>query len=165
MERVYYFCGCCLNKQNLYFIWYCDENDGVYVNSAGSLLIFDDLETLKTFANRQNILIKDDEPVFYNLDKLEKRLKNKKFKVDCKEFLNAWNLFDDVSRSVKGNFDSDPKVTKNIYEKLFWGNNLPAVTPKGKFYEPIWSKKEIEIIWNVLLNGIAVFRNNLKYID
>lgn len=85
-----------------------------------------------------------------------------KFEIECVDFLNVWNLLDDVSHSVKGNFDSDRKATTKIYDKLFWGNNLLSVTPEGKSYKPIWSKKEIETIRDVLLNGLAMFRNSLK---
>ena len=165
MEREFYFCCCRLDEKDFYFIWFSDEADGVYLDLQGNFVVYNDLESLISYTKEQNLFIKDEEPVFYNLQKLETILSKKSFKVDCVEFLNAWNLFDDISRSVEGNFDPDHKITKKIYDKLFWGNNLPAVTPEGKYYEPLWSKKELEIIRDVLLNGVAIFRNNLKHIN
>jgi hypothetical protein len=165
MEREYYFCGCRLDEKDYYFIWFSDEEDRVYLNREGDFVVFNDLKKIVTYAQQQKLPIKDEEPVFYNLDKLEKKLSDKSFKVDCVEFLNVWNLLDDISRSVEGNFNSDRNATYKIYEKLFWGNNLPAVTPKGKYYEPIWRKRELEIIREVLSRGIGIFRDNLKFID
>jgi len=165
MEREYYFCRCRLDQKDRYFIWFSNEEDGVCLNSKNKIVVFNDFESLTRYAERQNILTNDKKPSFYNFEELENTLNEKSFNVDCVKFLDAWNLFDDVSRSVGENFDPARKITKNIYDKLFWGNNLPVVTPEGKWYEPNWSKNELEIIRNVLLRGIAIFRNNLNYID
>ena len=165
MTREYYLCGCRLDEKDYYFIWFSDDENGVYLSPEGSLVVSHDLKKIITYATRQKLPVKDEEPVFFDLEKLEETLGNKSFKVDCVEFLNAWILFDDISCAIEGNFDSDRKATKKIYEKLFWGNNLLLVTAEGKSYEPTWSKKELEIIREVLLDGMAIFRGNLKYID
>jgi hypothetical protein len=165
MTRENYICSCRLDKKDYYFIWFSNESDGVYLDSEGSLVVFDDLESLAAYAERQKLLIEDEKPVSYNLEKLEADLSNKRFEVDCVGFLEAWNLFDDVSRSLEADFDSDHEITNNIYDKLFWGNNLPSMTPEEKSYQPVWSKKEIEIMRAVLLHGIEIFRSNLKYIN
>lgn len=165
MPRKYYFCCCRLNKKDYNFIWFSDEVNGVYSNSENKFPVSGNLAILGKYAESRKLFIKNEEPVFYDLDKLEETLGRTKFKVNCVNFLNAWNLFDDVSHSINENFNSDRKATKQIYEKLFWGNNLPAVTPEGKYYKPVWRKKEREIIRTVLLNGITIFRNNLKPID
>jgi hypothetical protein len=51
--------------------------------------------------------------------------------VDCVLFLLGWNLFWDVA-TVLGRplRDLDP-VANKIHDKLFFGNNLPAMTPEG----------------------------------
>ena len=165
MKREYYFCGCRLDEKDWYFIWFSDEEDGLYLNAENKIAAFNDLESLARYAEKRNLLITDSELFFNNLEALEKTLGGKKFAVDCVEFLNAWNLFGDVSVSVNGDFNSDHKITYNIYEKLFWGNNLPAVTPEGEWYEPVWSVKELEIMRKVLLSGIALLRDNLNYTD
>lgn len=51
----------------------------------------------------------------------------------CHLLLDVWNGLDDVSRSV--NISLLPRGDK-LYKKLFWGNNLPAVTPAGQKYSP-----------------------------
>ena len=165
MKRKYYFCRSRLDKKDRYFIWFSDEEDGVFLDSKDNLLVFNDLKSLSDYFHKRNLLIENEPPVFYDLDKLEGNLKQENFEIDCIEVLNIWNFFEDVSRSAKDNFDSNRKATKKIYEKIFWGNNLPVVTPEGKFYEPIWSKKEIQIIRDVLLDGLAIFRKILNDTD
>jgi hypothetical protein len=165
MKREYYFCSCRLDQKDCHIIWFSNDEDGVHLNSENKIVSFGNSESLTSYAEKQNLLIKDEMPAFYDFENLEKTLGNKKFEVDCVQFLNAWNLFDDISRSLGENFDPDHKITKEIYNKLFWGNNLPAVTPEGEWYEPDWKRKELEIIREVLLNGIAIFRRNLKYTD
>ncbi|HQU86400.1 MAG TPA: hypothetical protein PKY59_24940 [Pyrinomonadaceae bacterium] len=165
MNREYYICNCHFNENDHYFIWFTDEEDGVCVNKEKKLLVCRSLEEIKTYAKKQKISLKDEEPFFCDLDKLAKTFHKRLFEVNCVDFLNAWNLFGDISFSVEETFNSERKDTEKIYEKLFLGNNLPVITPQGKFYKPSWNKKELEIIRKVLLHGIEIFSNNLKYID
>lgn len=57
---------------------------------------------------------------------------------------DLWNLAEDICAS----FDQDleklisDRETSALYEKIFWGNNFPALTPLGKEYIPIFNKKE-----------------------
>jgi hypothetical protein len=57
-----------------------------------------------------------------------------------------------------GDFDSDKDLTHEVYEKLFQGMNLPAVTPESKQCQPTWAKDEIELMRQVLLHGLSLFR-------
>ena len=131
MKREYYFCCCLLDNKKFYFIWYWDEEDGVFLDSGGKFPLFDNFEKLTIYANKHKLSIKEETIAYFDLEKVEKLLKHKIFQVDCIGFLNTWNLFSDISRSIGANFNSERKNTKKIYEKLFWGNNLPAVTPEG----------------------------------
>jgi hypothetical protein len=64
----------------------------------------------------------------------------------CKILLNGWNFIEDLVKTV-----GHTEVTKGlhspllnkVYEKLFYGNNLPAITPQGKSYSPLWMREEI----------------------
>lgn len=83
-------------------------------------------------------------------------------KIDVKAFLNIWNLFMDVSASVGGSFNADRERTERIYAKLFWGNNLPSITPKGKHYTPLWRPEEVRLIRRTLAEGLALTRQSLR---
>jgi hypothetical protein len=69
----------------------------------------------------------------------------------CARLLNGWNFLEDLLRAL-----AEPDwlkrlstaSMKRIYDKLYYGNNLPAVTPVGRSYSPLWPREEI-----VLLRG------------
>jgi hypothetical protein len=65
-----------------------------------------------------------------------------------KILLDGWNFIEDLIRTVGQESDLlrlRCPVLDKLYEKLFWGNNLPAVTPEGASYSPIWMQEEIII--------------------
>jgi len=84
--------------------------------------------------------------------------------VDCCNFLDAWSLFADLSRSVAGQFDTDRALTNKIYDKIFWGNNLPAVTPDGEHSVPVWTNDELNILGKILDDGLSLFRNAVRHV-
>jgi hypothetical protein len=164
MNREYYISWYRLNQKDAYLIWFStNDDDGVFVDNNGFVPNFESQENLIDFAKTHEINLKIEEPLLHNLDILKTWLEDSNnVEIDCVEFLNLWNLFDDVSNSTNGGFNSDRKLTMKIYEKLFWGNNLPSVTPEGKSYEPIWSKKELKIIRETLTLGFQMFRDKVK---
>ena len=68
----------------------------------------------------------------------------------CELLLFAWNMFQDMDFSIKANPSKLSTTKKNIlhkaYEKLFWGNNLPSVTPQGQSYHPMFSAIELKYV-------------------
>ncbi len=78
----------------------------------------------------------------------------------CKILLDGWNFIEDLARTVGLTEEmkrlQSPLLSK-VYDKLFYGNNLPAVTPEGKSYSPLWLRgeiisfrKEFHSIWKIL---------------
>jgi len=49
-----------------------------------------------------------------------------------------------------------------IHDKLFFANNLPAITPRGASYEPIWSEGEIELLSRIYRFGLAELRADIQ---
>jgi len=67
-------------------------------------------------------------------------------------------------RSIHGADDTFEQLDSRfseVYEKLFWGNNLPAVTPKGFHFDPEWSPDEIAGLATVLRAGLKLFKSRL----
>jgi hypothetical protein len=162
-----------LDNKDRYLIWYNLEEanadlDGVVLDSNGKVPVFFSLSALSAYAQAEGIPIEQGELNLHNLDAVVKWFKVKRSKpegptaINCKEFLSAWNLFTNISRSVGGNFDADRDRTRKIYDKLFWGNNLSAVTPEGKCYIPLWSRDEKRIIHEVMSQGLQMFSNSIK---
>jgi len=152
-----------LDAHDAHLIWFNGEPDGVIVDANGKVACFLNDEDLLRYASSLNLSVKTEEPNLHDLDSVASWLKTENVEtVDCNVFLAAWNLFDDVSRSVGGDFDADRKKTRKIYEKLFWGTNIPVVTPEGKSYTPIWSKRELKTIRKVLGEGLSLFREKVR---
>jgi hypothetical protein len=61
--------------------------------------------------------------------------------------------------------DISSKRAGKIYDKLFFANNLPAVTPRGASYEPIWSEGEIELLSRIYRFGLAELRAGIQNIS
>jgi len=163
MSREYHNLWYRLDDSDAFLIWYTDEKDGVIVDADEKVPSFQNTEDLLSFADSRDLPVSVEAPILHDLDFVAEWLKKEDIEpVDCQNFLAAWNLFDDVSRSVGGSFDADRKLTKKIYEKLFWGNNLPSVTPEGKSYHPAWTKRELKIIREVLGSGLSLFRNSVR---
>ncbi|HEU4388411.1 MAG TPA: hypothetical protein VFV34_11485 [Blastocatellia bacterium] len=56
-------------------------------------------------------------------------------RIECRLLLDAWNFFTDVAASVPGKvraFVGGFARYTPVYDKLFLGCNLPAVTPEGQ---------------------------------
>ena len=75
----------------------------------------------------------------------------------CNYFLNIWNMADDVARSLKLPFYGKRKSANDIYDRLFWGCNLPAMTPVGEKYIPDWT--EFSVLKKVIDESISIILN------
>ncbi len=146
-----------------YLIWYSDEKDAVFVDSDGFVPSFKGNDSLLKYAAERGISVDIEKPILHNLDLVNKWLEGKDSElIDCNTFNGAWNLFADVSRSINGGFDSKQDLTQKIYNKLFWGCNLPSVTPEGEQYNPAWTQRELKIMAQVLGAGMQMFRECVK---
>jgi hypothetical protein len=159
-SRQYYSFSYRLDGQIQYLIWFTDEDDGVYLDADATVPSFSKQEELYEYAQAAGISVDLAESVLLDLDTVSEWLVDRTADtVDCVVLLNAWNLFDDVSRSLGGTFDANRERTGDIYNKLFWGNNIPAMTPEGQSFHPTWTQIELDIMREVLRSGFALFNN------
>jgi hypothetical protein len=159
-EKYYILCYRIENKDS-FLIWCSNDKDRVLTNINEKILNFSSKQELYKYALKNEINIEQEEATIYNIDAIVEWINVGDSKsIDCNEFNSAWNLFEDISRSVNKSFDSNKKV-KKIYDKLFRGCNLPAVTPQNKRYVPEWDKGEVEILKNILSKGIQIFKESL----
>ena len=165
MSRTYYAVRYLLDGKIRFLIWHTgDEADGVYLGQDGAVSIFKTLAELVRYAQSHDLSqLKLGDQHFHNLDVIKVWLKRKRpGQIHCEAFLNAWNLLGDVSASVGIGSDPDPNRTQNIYQKLFWGSNIPAITPPGKHFTPLWSGAEVTVMREVLGAGLSHFRNHVR---
>ena len=157
----YFICWYRLDYVNGYLIWYTNDVDRVLVDSiTGKIAVFQDIASLQGYAENIGLQVEEEESILHDLDIVQSWLANPiSEKIDCNSFLSIWNLFTDVASSVNDStFDHRCQETDKIYNKLFFGNNLPAITQEGEYYEPVWAVDEVKMLSGVLEYGLSMFR-------
>jgi hypothetical protein len=154
--------------KNLFLLWrYGEKGPDYYVlrdQDEPVLLMTSTRKEIIDHAKKRDLQTSQDaEHVldFTDLDKVLRRMRpGKYFSQKMSEvLLNFWNMLDDVSNSVKIQLIPvdcfDKKDLDKLYEKLFFGNNLPSVTPEGSKYFPIMIAKELKILRKLFRQAIA----------
>jgi hypothetical protein len=97
------------------------------------------------------------------IEDMKKMIENDSEELDCDLILNFWNTIGDVAKSLGIEFYGNERnsILNTIYDKLFFGNNLPVVTPEGKSYHPLWEFGEIQEIRKVIQDGIRIVNDAL----
>lgn len=117
-------------------------------------------EGIAAAAVARGIALNPREATDYDFDRLEQWCRAPRAEqVDCPVFLNAWNFFDDLA-GLHDRPDTpyaclSHKAARS-YDKLFWGCNLPSVTPAGEHFEPSWRADELAEIRTVMEAGLAL---------
>jgi len=138
----------------------------VIIDDGSRSPVFRDLSGLQKYAVDLGLTIQPTEPgaTSFDLDEIVHWIEAPTgVGITCELFLNSWNLFDDIARSVQeSTFVLISKEECALYDKLFWGSNLPAVTPPGEHFNPIWSDQEVEALRRVFEKGMTVLRRTLR---
>lgn len=162
MSRTYYIYWYRLDNEDFYLIWFSNEEDGVVIDENGFVPSFSDKNDLKIYAHKIQIEVDVGNPNPTDFDVVQIWLENGGKIKDYKTFLDVWNLLADISVSTKGDFDNKKEVTNDIYDRIFWGCNIPVVTPEGKSFTPTWTKKELKIIRETLNYGFQMFNKKIN---
>jgi hypothetical protein len=159
MSLSYYPIAIELYSKQILLLWYTDFKDGILVDKNNKALIFNSLEEVKNYTLDNHIKINFDDFSTYNINILTTWLQNPSSQsIAYQLFLDLWNLVTDIAYSCKVKFlgNSKDDLTTLIYDKLFYGNNLPSITPQGKFYKPIWTKEELNFLVKVMENVVFI---------
>jgi hypothetical protein len=162
--RVATVCRCRLDGRRLFFVWLGGTTapDRVAATKSARIRGFVSELEARRFAKAASLHV-EKKVVRYDFDRVASWCATATAKdVDCNFVNNAWNFFIDV-RAVGAcaAFDrADRKATK-CYDKVFSGLNLPAITPEGKSYEPVWRRAEIKLMKDVLRAGLDNLRSRL----
>ena len=164
MAREYYRVRYRLDGVDRYLIWFSDDPDGVVVACDRSIASFRTRCDLDSYAEWRGLAFEPEEPAEFDLDLVEAWLRRPcGSTVDCNAFLNAWNLLDDVASS-RGDaaFEQASRGAGRVYDKLFWGCNLPPVTPEGESFVPAWSEREVAELRRILSDGLRLMRDAIR---
>lgn len=137
-----------------------DEQDSFKLDSNNCLISSETEDELRKLLGNESKHIKWLEGAAIDFDNFWKALKN--LKVDrassektCKILLDGWNFIEDLAHTISLTEElkklRSPLLNK-VYEKLFYGNNLPAITPEGKSYSPLWLQEEIFLFRNEFIS-------------
>jgi hypothetical protein len=114
-----------------------------------------------TVARRHGLNLEEDSEAPQNLDGLERLLELPASDEICSQILNAWNLYNDIARSVGATLDDRSEDVDRCYDKLFYGNNLKSVTPAGEHYGPDFNDEERRLITEILNRGRTILATHL----
>jgi hypothetical protein len=164
MDRKHYQVRYWLDGLDSFLIWYSNDSVGVVVGSDHLITTFHARSDLCAYAERLGLTFEAAEPSEFDFDMVERWLSRpNNSPIDCCLLLNAWNLFDDIASCTSGGeFQRTSREASGVYDKLFWGNNLPAVTPPGEHYVPVWADGEVAELHRILSDGMKLFRNAVK---
>jgi hypothetical protein len=158
--EVYYVCRVRLNGERVFIAWSPGEPDNFLRDTADRLLVARSQEALAAATRPRGVTHVGGEPTDYDLDRIrEWCAAPEAARVDCSAFLNAWNFFDDLAELHGGADTAYTRLSRQAagcYDKLFWGNNLPAVTPPGERFIPSWEPDELDCIRRVMGAGIQL---------
>jgi hypothetical protein len=145
-------------KKKTFLLWHTSayKRDGFEVDSNNCLISGKSERELRASLGIESNRVKWSEGAVIDLDRFWSALRHLRVgrpssTRTCKILLEGWNFIEDLSRSVglaRCTKRLRSPLLNQIYKKLFYGNNLPAITPDGKSYSPLWLRVEISAIRN-----------------
>ena len=160
--RTHYLCGLLFEGRRLFFLWFSDDHDGLEQASSGTVLTFPTSDAALAYARQRGLQVEPDPPALFDFDAIARWCERPSpLTIRCDDFLNAWNLLGDLRPEADSIFRAADRRGTPIYDKLFFGCNLPSITPKGEQYAPTWSDLEVQELARVLRLGLAEFRARL----
>jgi hypothetical protein len=161
VERLYFPCRVRLNGSDVFLLWYTDERDGFLRLPGGRLLLGSSIDGVAASAARVGVALASEAPASYDFDRLRAWCQRPSAGgIEYSPFLDAWNLFDDLAglhAAPESEYGRLSWAAAGCYDKLFWGSNLPSVTPPGARFEPSWSPEELVAVTQVFEAGINCF--------
>jgi hypothetical protein len=136
------------------------DTDGVLVWN-GQIVSAGTQEDFADLSRQHNLTLeaRNEEP--QNLDGIEDLLQLPASDDTCTQLLNAWNLLGDIARSVNASLDDRGPEADKCYDKIFYGNNLPSITPLGEHYSPYFDDQEQRVITEILDRGRVILSSRL----
>jgi len=150
-----------LDGTDVTFLWESgDGPDRIVVDDAGGILAFESENAAREAGWSGDQIVSSERPPLYDFDSLQAWCKSGESVHDCSMLLDAWNMLADLPHAGSLFHGADARAS-HLYEKLFFGCNLPDVTPLGEHLVPTWDASETADLKHLLLLGLAEFRSRL----
>lgn len=150
---------CLLVSSKKYFLLWrdCGPDPDRYVSLPDStrLLVARTSKEVLALAVKSGMHVEKHAPVLVDLDAGWRALAGlrsgrRSSQAVCRVLLNAWNALEDMARTMEiAIHEENPrsaKLLQKTYDKLFYGNNIPAVTPAVETYLPVFSDQERQLM-------------------
>jgi hypothetical protein len=160
---VRYLCSVRLDGVRRILLWESGDDgaDHVVVDDRGMVLEFPSVSAARETRPPAGRVLSSEPATHYDFDTVQAWCASTADTLDCATLLSAWNLLGDLPHAENLFAWADVRA-KGVYDKLFFGCNLPAITPQGNHYVPTWSAPEITALKRVLLLGLAELRARLS---
>lgn len=145
-------------------VWYCADTDGLLV-AEGKLMVFASEDSAQEYLNAQfPACEKTTESEPFDFAQMQLTV-NHGVALDPCYILTMWNLIEDIAVSLSVPFVGKKRTEQidTIYDKLFFGNNLPAVNLSGKIYAPVFTRAERKKLDEILRDGLKIIQNALPH--
>lgn len=143
-------------NDRLFLLWFDDENTGV-LTLQQHLVFSRSIAPLIYFSDNNDILLNRDSIshfAYVDFSELLSWLDNPTPDINCAYFVDSWNMLSDILEScaTSGVFcsQSQNEDSRGLYNKLFWGANLPGYTPSGKINIPDWHFEDLCLLQSLL---------------
>jgi len=165
-----FICKAIHRGRDVYFIWVSDSDpnmrDRVLLDAENQIPAFSSEGAARGFAAAKVSTISEGLAHAYHFDVLAEWCATPRaVELDVKAALDAWNLFTDLeykSEEATNLFDQVQGSANALYDKLFWANNLPSVTPDGEKFTPEWEQSELDRLSWVLRAGLREFVSRFR---
>ena len=141
--KKYYLIKIFYRNKNWFLIWYSDDVDGVVAN-GNRISIFENIDQVVGFAKDNGIVLEEGLTILNIIDitNLTEKTRNVMLSYNCKELFDIWNILGDIAMSTNDKFigNSDDEVTRDVYEKLFYGSNLRIINRDMEEYHPMFDE-------------------------
>ncbi len=147
-------------------VWQTNGKDTFRLDPEGRLISAPTVEELKHQIGEDARRVAWAEGAEINFDRFWVSLRNMRpvrssSEQTCHLLLNGWNFLEDLGRTFRSDKELEglrsPLLSK-AYEKLFYGNNLPSMTPKGHSYHPLWTAEDMQAFRTEFRKVWQVFR-------
>ena len=154
----YYPCRVRLDGCDRFVAWYTAEHDGFARHPDGRLVVAATLDGLDVPWTESHLTV-------YDFDRVQNWCETpEQSAIDCPAFLDAWNFLDDLAEfhaGARAPYTRASQTAGDCYNRLFWSNNPPAITPPGERFVPSWSAEDLVAIREVFETGFGVLRSEL----
>lgn len=160
LEKEYYEYGILLGGRVNWILWYTNTSDGLACDLVGRIMVFETSPVLRDYATSTGLKVAEASTVL-DLDSVRRWVDGPpSIPADYPTLLNTWNLWDDIRGTLDCSTLNQDTDVEQVYDKLFWANNPPALTPEGECFIPEWSEHELGILRAQLTDGFELFEKS-----